>query len=154
MFSATGPHAPQFFEWLKESEATWYTAVPTIHQAIMERIQQQSSTVPRNSLRFIRSCSASLRPKLMSDLESAFQVPVIEAYGMTETSHQIASNPLPPGARKPGSVGLATGVEISVVNHEGKSVAFGEKGEARGISMVRLRCGRWACSDPAFAVNG
>ena len=138
VFSATGPHAPQFFDWLQESQATWYTAVPTVHQAIMERIQQKSSVVPRNSLRFIRSCSASLQPKLMSDLEDAFHVPVVEAYGMTETSHQIASNPLPPKPRKPSSVGLATGVEISIVNPDGKRLATGEKGEVviRGATVV------------------
>ena len=43
----------------------------------------------------------------------------IEAYGMTEASHQMASNPLR-GVRKPGSVGLAAGPEIAIMDEAGK----------------------------------
>jgi acyl-CoA synthetase (AMP-forming)/AMP-acid ligase II len=116
-----------FWQTAKEHGATWYSAVPTIHQLLLARVKKDS---PRpagaEKLRFIRSCSASLPPQVMHDLEAAFGAPVLEAYGMTEASHQMSSNPLPPGARKPGSVGIATGTEIKVVDAQGRNVPVGE----------------------------
>jgi oxalate---CoA ligase len=106
--------APKFFGWLEEFRPSWYTAVPTIHQSIVAR----AGGMQRHSLRLIRSCSAALAPSLMEEMERVFQVPVIEAYGMTEAAHQMASNPLPPGRRKPGSVGVAAGPEIAIVDGE------------------------------------
>ena len=95
-----------FWQIAKEHRATWYSAVPTIHQLLLARVKKDS---PRPAgaehLRFIRSCSASLPPQVMHDLEAAFGAPVLEAYGMTEAAHQMASNPLPPAQRIPGSVG-------------------------------------------------
>ena len=106
--------APKFFEWVDEFRPTWYTAVPTIHQSVVARASKPQS----HSFRFIRSCSSALAPSLMEEMESAFGVPVIEAYGMTEAAHQMASNPLPPGKRKPGSVGIAAGPEIAIMDGE------------------------------------
>ena len=112
LVSTPGFYAPQFLDWLSEFEPTWYTAVPTIHQAILARAGDH----PRpTSLRFIRSSSAALPPRVAQDLERVFSVPVIEAYGMTEASHQMASNPLPPARRKFGSVGLAAGPEVAIL---------------------------------------
>jgi len=119
--------APKFFEWMDEFAPTWYTAVPTMHQSVVTRGRQQS--VPQHSLRFIRSCSSALPPSLMEELESLFQVPVIEAYGMTEAAHQMASNPLPPGVRKPGSVGIAAGPEVAIMDNSGRLLHPGEAGE-------------------------
>lgn len=107
-----GFYAPRFLEWLEEFTPTWYTAVPTMHQAILARA---GAGPVRSSLRFIRSCSAALPPQVMEELERVFGVPVIESYGMTEAAHQMASNPLPPGRRKPGSVGRAAGPEVKVL---------------------------------------
>ena len=121
-----GFYAPQFLDWLSEFEPTWYTAVPTIHQSILARA---SGKQPGGRLRFIRSSSAPLAPKVMEDLERVFGVPVIEAYGMTEAAHQMASNPLPPGKRKPGSVGLAAGPEIAIMDEAGKFAPHGATGE-------------------------
>jgi len=104
--------AGKFFGWLDRFMPTWYTAVPTMHRAILARAVKES--IARSRLRFIRSCSAALPPKLMGELENAFGVPVIEAYGMTEASHQISINPLPPGIRKPGSVGHQPVVKSSL----------------------------------------
>ena len=72
------------------------------------------------TLRFARSCSSALSPALLERAEQAYGVPMLEAYGMTEASHQMASNPLPPGARIPGSVGIATGTEIAIADKEGR----------------------------------
>jgi acyl-CoA synthetase (AMP-forming)/AMP-acid ligase II len=65
----------------------------------------------------------------MAGLEEAFGAPVLEAYGMTEAAHQMASNPLPPAARKPGSVGPGTKVGISIRDEHGNVLAAGERGE-------------------------
>ena len=106
--------APKFFEWVDEFRPSWYTAVPTIHQSVVAR----AGSAPKHSFRFIRSCSSALAPSLMEEMEAVFGVPVIEAYGMTEAAHQMASNPLPPRQRKPGSVGVAAGPEISIIDGE------------------------------------
>jgi oxalate---CoA ligase len=97
-----GFYVTDFFDWLAEFRPTWYTGVPTMHQAILSRASAHGDAICGTPLRFIRSSSASLPPSLLTELERTFHVPVIEAYGMTEATHQMASNPLPPGVRKPG----------------------------------------------------
>lgn len=120
--------APEFFGWLELCRPTWYTAVPTIHHAVVERAAREGGIAPA-SLRFARSSSSSLAPQLMQDLEGALGVPVIEAYGMTEAAHQMASNPLPPGVRKPGSVGPAAGPQVAIMSESGEILPSGEEGE-------------------------
>ena len=125
-----GFYAPQFFPWLETFQPTWYTAVPTMHQAILARAAANQDVIAAARLRFIRSCSAALPPKVMAELERTFNAPVIEAYGMTEASHQMASNPLPPGIRKPGSVGVAAGPEVAIMAEDGDELLpAGEIGE-------------------------
>ena len=121
--------APRFFGWLAEFRPTWYTAVPTMHQAILARAPANLEVIEACQLRFIRSSSAPLPPPVMNELEQVFKAPVVEAYGMTEASHQIACNPLPPRARKPGSVGLPTGCRVAVMDEEGHLVQPGQTGE-------------------------
>ena len=121
-----GFHALRFFEWFDEFGPTWYTAVPTMHQSVLSRAAQNPQSIAGSRLRFIRSASSALPPQLMAELEEAFEVPVIEAYGMTEGSHQIASNPLPPGLRKPQSVGRGTGCEIAIVDGHDAMLPAGE----------------------------
>ena len=105
IYCTPGFNALKFFNWMEEAKPTWYTAVPTMHQAILSRANRSQKIISSNPLRFIRSSSASLPTQVMAELESTFHAPVIEAYGMTEASHQMASNPLPPAARKAGTVG-------------------------------------------------
>ena len=114
-----GFYAPQFFNWIEEFQPTWYSAVPTMHQTILARVEANRDIIEQSKLRFIRSSSASLPPQIMTQLETAFNVPVIEAYGMTEASHQMTSNPLPPRERKLGSVGVAAGPEIAIMDEAG-----------------------------------
>ncbi len=121
--------APRFFDWIEEFQPTWYTAVPTLHQLVLARAKSGKQLPVRTSLRFIRSCSSALPPSLMEEMELVFQVPVIEAYGMTEAAHQMASNPLPPAQRKPGSVGIAAGPELSIMNDAGSLLLPGATGE-------------------------
>ncbi len=129
IFCTPGFNALKFFAWLQESEPTWYTAVPTMHQAILGRAPRNREIVDAARLRFVRSSSSSLPPQVMAELERVFDAPVIEAYGMTEASHQMTSNPLPPRARKPGTVGLPAGPEVSVMDEEGGLLAAGAVGE-------------------------
>ncbi len=124
-----GFNALRFFGWLDAEKPTWYTAVPTMHQAILQRAPRNDEVIARVPLRFLRSSSASLPAQVMKDLEAAFGAPVLESYGMTEASHQMASNPLPPRARKPGVVGLPAGPEIGIMDDDGQLLAQGEVGE-------------------------
>jgi acyl-CoA synthetase (AMP-forming)/AMP-acid ligase II len=124
-----GFNALKFFVWLDEVRPTWYTAVPTMHQAILARAERHRDMIARSRLRLIRSSSASLPAPVMAELETTYGVPVIESYGMTEASHQMASNPLPPRARKPGSVGLAAGPEVAILDEEWKELPRGQEGE-------------------------
>ena len=124
-----GFDALRFFSWLADTEPTWYSAVPTMHQAILARAGRNEEAVRGNRLRFIRSSSASLPTTVMASLEEVFDAPVIEAYAMTEAAHQMCSNPLPPGARKPGSVGPAAGPEVTILDGQGRSVPVGVEGE-------------------------
>lgn len=119
----------RFFEWVAEFDPTWYTAVPTIHQAVLACGDDYRRRAPEHRFRMVRSSSASLPPRVFHALEALFDAPVIEAYGMTEASHQMASNPLPPAPRKPGSVGIPAGTEITILDTEGRALPFGETGE-------------------------
>ena len=124
-----GFNALKFFGWFSDVRPTWYTAVPTMHQAILARADRNMDIIGASRLRFIRSSSSSLPPQVMEALEKTFNVPVIEAYGMTEASHQMASNPLPPRARHAGSVGIASGPDIAIMDESGKLLEAGELGE-------------------------
>lgn len=120
-----------FWQTAEATGATWYSAVPTIHQLLLARVKKDA---PRpagaEKLRFIRSCSASLPPQVLHDLESSFGAPVLEAYGMTEAAHQMASNPLPErGPHLPGSVGIGTDVQITIADDQGHHLKPGERGE-------------------------
>ncbi len=124
-----GFNALQFFSWFDEIKPTWYTAVPTMHQAILSRAARNREILERNPLRFIRSSSSSLPGPVMTELEEVFGAPVIESYGMTEAAHQMASNPLPPRERRPGCVGIAAGPEVAIMAPDGELLAPGEIGE-------------------------
>ena len=121
-----GFSAMKFFAWLEAAAPSWYTAVPTMHQAILDRAPRNEAVIARTKLRFIRSSSSSLPAQVMSRLEQTFSCPVVESYGMTEAAHQMTSNQLPPGLRKPGSVGSAAGPEVRLMDVSGKLIAAGE----------------------------
>ena len=124
-----GFNALRFFSWLDGIAPTWYSAVPTMHQAILARAARNVEIIERARLRFIRSSSASLPPQVLTELEETFGAPVVEAYAMTEASHQMTCNQLPPGIRKPGSVGPAAGPEVSIMDDAGNLLEPGEVGE-------------------------
>ena len=119
IFVTPGFNALKFFGWMKECKPSWYTAVPTMHQTILSRAAGNADVIRDNPLRFVRSSSSSMPPQVIAELEAVFKAPLIEAYGMTEAAHQMASNPLPPARRIPGSVGLAAGPEVAVMDNAG-----------------------------------
>lgn len=140
VYCTPGFNALRFFSWLTDARPSWYTAVPTMHQAILSRAARNADVVAGAGagLRFIRSSSSSLPPQVMAELEVTFGAPVIESYGMTEATHQMASNPLPPLARKPGTVGVAAGPEVSVMSEGGELLKQGATGEIviRGANIT------------------
>jgi len=130
--------AHSFWPDMIRVNATWYTAVPTIHRILVNRAPHEYLG-PAPSLRFIRSCSAPLDEELAMDIAHAFGVPVIAAYGMTETCHQTTSNPLPQyGSNKTSSVGLPSGIEIRIVGADGTNPGIDGVGEiwVRGATLT------------------
>lgn len=138
VFCTPGFNALKFFSWMDEAKPTWYTAVPTMHQAIVSRAKGNQEIIARNPLRFLRSSSSSMPPQVIAELEQIFGAPLIEAYGMTEATHQMACNPLPPAVRKPGKVGIAAGPEVAIMGNDGSLLPRGETGEIviRGANVT------------------
>jgi acyl-CoA synthetase (AMP-forming)/AMP-acid ligase II len=154
VFCTPGFNALKFFAEMEEAKPTWYTAVPTMHQTILTRAGRHKEIIARHSLRFVRSSSSSLPPTVIGELEAAFKCPVIEAYGMTEATHQMASNPLN-GIRKPGSVGVPAGPEIAIMDDAGRLLNRGETGEVviRGENVTAAYENNPKANGEAF-VNG
>jgi acyl-CoA synthetase (AMP-forming)/AMP-acid ligase II len=153
IYCTPGFNALRFFAWMAEAHPTWYTAVPTMHQAILSRAERNADIISANPLRFIRSSSASLPAPVFHQLEQAFACPVIEAYAMTENAHQMTSNRLPPGRRTPGSVGCAAGPEVAIMAPDGRLLGPGEEGEVvtRGPNVTPGYENNPAANEQAFA---
>src|SRR5450432_3224648 len=152
VWCTSGFNSPLFFEWLTLAQPTWYTAVPTMHQAILGRAEANLTAIAETPLRFIRSSSASLPPIIMAELERIFNAPIIEAYGMTEAAHQIASNPMPPRSRKPGSVGVAAGPQVAIMDTAGNMLPTGNIGEIvlRGENVTSGYANNPSANESAF----
>ena len=144
--------ATQVYDWLAELRPSWYTAVPTMHQAILARAEAHRDVIEASRLRFIRSSSSALPPQTARELERVFGVPVIEAYGMTEAAHQMCSNPLPPAERKFGSVGPAAGPDVAVMNESGDLLDADAVGEVviRGGNVTAGYENNSQANDEAF----
>ena len=152
VYCTPGFDALRFFSWLEDADPTWYSAVPTMHQAVLARLPRNRDRAARTRLRFIRSASAALPAQVMAALEEGFDAPVIEAYAMTEAAHQMCSNPLPPAPRKPGMVGPAAGPEVAVMDEAGGVVPAGTEGEIviRGDNVMRGYLANPAADATAF----
>jgi acyl-CoA synthetase (AMP-forming)/AMP-acid ligase II len=139
----------RFWPQAREHGATWLSAGPTLHRMILDRAGDGS---PPGTLRFVRSCSSALAPALLDRAEQAYQAPMLEAYGMTEASHQMTSNPLPPAARIPGSVGVPTGTEVRIVDQAGTPLPAGRAGEVviRGPGVMSGYVNNPAATGEAF----
>jgi acyl-CoA synthetase (AMP-forming)/AMP-acid ligase II/acyl carrier protein len=135
---SSGFSTPEFFRSLDRFQPTWSQTVPAMLREIVANAQSHSGIVEANRLRLMRSVSAPLPETLMAEFEAAFNVPVIEIYGMTETAGVIASNPLPDAPRKPGSVGIAAGSDIAIMDEKGGLLPAGRNGEVavRGDNVM------------------
>ena len=133
-----GFDAFRFYAQLEVLRPTYYTAVPTMHQMVISRSSRHLDTARDARLRFVRSSSASLPEPVLRELGELFGSPVIEAYGMTEATHQMCANPLPPAVAKPRSVGVPTGIELAVLDRENRPLVPGERGEVsiKGPTMI------------------
>ncbi|SHK59228.1 Acyl-CoA synthetase (AMP-forming)/AMP-acid ligase II [Bradyrhizobium lablabi] len=143
-----------FFAWLAFFQPTWYSAVPTMHQAILAHARRNRLRVTDGELRFVRSSSAPLPPRVFTELEWTFGTPVIEFYGMTETaSSPIACNPLPPWQRKAGSVGIKVGLDVAIMDEGGALVSRGQRGQVvvRGASVMSGYDGNEMATHAAFS---
>lgn len=151
--SMEGFSADAFFGNLEEFRPSWYSASPTVHRTVLDQIHLHAGDPRQSSLRFIRSASAPMPAQLILDVETAFGVPFVEAYGMTEAGPQIASNRLPPFQRKPGSVGKAAGPDIAIMDESGAVLAAGENGEVaiRGPGVMHGYDGDPSANQTAFA---
>lgn len=146
--------ASAFWPSLVAGKATWYTAVPTIQQILLARADKDYPKDDPPTLRFIRSCSASLAPTVLVNVEKAFGAPVLEAYAMTEAAHQMTSNPLPKhGPRKPGSVGLPQNVQVAILDDKNEKVPDGQIGEVciRGENVTKGYQNNPTANEAAFA---
>ncbi|KAI2625853.1 acetyl-CoA synthetase-like protein [Hypoxylon sp. NC1633] len=144
--------ASDFWRDFTAHGANWYTAVPTIHQILL----RNPAPSPLPKIRFIRSCSSPLSPTVFHQLEETFKAPVLEAYAMTEAAHQMTSNPLPPGKRKPGTVGLGQGVQVKILNDAGDEVPQGNEGEIciLGENVTKGYLNNPTANASAFAKGG
>lgn len=133
-----GFNALEFWSLVETYKPTWYSAVPTMHQMLLARSDRNLEVIKANPFRFIRSSSASLPPVVMERMEEVFGAPVLESYGMTEATHQMASNPLPPKPHKAGTVGYGHGVEVAIMDEEGNLLPQGSIGEVviKGKNVV------------------
>ncbi|MEL6584150.1 MAG: AMP-binding protein [Pseudomonadota bacterium] len=135
---ADGPGPEELAAAIRQHRPTWLQLVPTMASNLLAHFGRSELQELGASLRFIRSVSADMSPGLQARVEEAFGCPVIQMYGMTETAGQIASNPLPPAVRKPGSVGKVAGPEVCVMDRVGTPVAQGGEGEVcvRGPTVM------------------
>lgn len=144
--------ASEFWEDFITHKANWYTAVPTIHQILLKNPPPTTKPI----IRFIRSCSSPLSPTIFHQLEEAYNAPVLEAYAMTEATHQMTSNPLPPGQRQPGSVGIGQGVEVRILDQNGKEVPQGNEAEIciRGENVTKGYLNNPKANESSFTKEG
>jgi acyl-CoA synthetase (AMP-forming)/AMP-acid ligase II len=124
-----GFNALEFWRLVATYKPTWYSAAPTMHQMILSRVSRNLEIVAANPFRFIRSSSASMPPVIIEQLEASLRSPLLESYSMTEAAHLMATNPLPPKARKPGTVGYGFGVEVAIMDEAGHLLPSGSLGE-------------------------
>lgn len=144
---------PEFWNQFKENKATWYSATPTMHRMILQ-FPLPDSGLPK--IRFIRSCSSQLAPALFKQLEEKFKAPVLESYAMTEASHMMTSNLLPPGKRYPGSVGKAQNIDLKILDENSKEVEQGKEAEVsiRGANVTKGYLNNEDANKLSFTENG
>ncbi len=132
--------AEAVYSLMQKHEVTLFAGVPTMYWGLLNYTDPTFDyDAIAKKLKICLSGGASLPVKVLEDFEKRFQVPIIEGYGMSEGSPIVTFNQLTIG-RKPGSIGTPVwGVEVKLVDSEGKEVAVGEKGELlyRGHNVMK-----------------
>lgn len=149
-------NAPSFLSWMEETQPTWYSAAPSIHQSVLNHAIKHPQVQKSHTLRLIRSSAAAMPPSVMAEIEELFKVPFIEGYGLSETAHLLTSNFLPPFKRKPGSVGIAAGPEVAVMDINSNCLLPpGHIGEivARGPNVMRGYLNNPEANQQAFSAG-
>jgi acyl-CoA synthetase (AMP-forming)/AMP-acid ligase II len=146
----------QFFDLMERFAPTWYTASPAMHRAILDAALDARRVISARSLRFIRTSAAPCPAALADKLEQCFGVPLVDHYGLTETGPFVSGNPLPPGVRKRGSVGVPTGCEVAIMGADGTHLAHGAVGQVvvRGPNVVRQYEGSEEAGGSSVFVDG
>ena len=124
-----GFSAMSFLDMAVEEKITWFSGVPTMHQALLLRAKRNIQKCRELELRLIRSSSASLPPAVFEELKKIFGCPIVEAYGMTEATHQMTSNPLGANMQKAGFVGIITSPAVCIMDEHGVQKQRREEGE-------------------------
>ncbi len=138
-FCSVSFSAPSFFRDLETFRPSWTQAVPVMLEEMLANAPAHAALLANHSLRLVRSVSAPLAAPRMIAFEKVFNVPVIEIYGMTETTGVITSNPLPPAQRLPASVGVVAGTELRVLDSTSRQpLPAGQVGEVvvRGANVM------------------
>jgi acyl-CoA synthetase (AMP-forming)/AMP-acid ligase II len=151
---STGRFSPSvFWQELNGNKCTWVTAVPTMHQILLQ--VKVPAGFERHCLRFIRSCSSALAPAILDQMEKRYGVDVLEAYAMTEACHQMTSNPMEGTyRRRPGTVGISHGgVSIKILDGRGTEALRGNRGEicVKGSNVMTGYMNNEAANKEAFA---
>jgi long-chain acyl-CoA synthetase len=124
-------------EIVARDKVTVFLGVPTMYAAMLH--DPAADTVDTSSLKFCGSGGAAMPVEVMRAFEEKFDAKVLEGYGLSETS-PVASFNHPDMERKPGSIGTPIeGVEMKVVDEDGKEMAQGEVGEIviRGHNVMK-----------------
>ncbi len=123
---------------MERENVTMFAGVPTMYWALLNYPDADKFDLKKiaGNLKLAGSGGASLPLEVLRAFEEKYQVPILEGYGLSETSPVVTFNHLDK-ERKPGSVGTPVwGVEVRVVDADDKPVAAGEPGEV----LVRGHC--------------
>jgi len=125
---------------MKKQGVTIFAGVPTMYWGLLHSpIEQKDVAAITKKLRICISGGAALPLNVLEEFEAKFEVPIIEGYGMSESSPVVTFNQLQFG-RKPGSIGLPVwGVEVMVADENDNPLPAGEKGELlyRGHNVMK-----------------
>lgn len=135
IISTPGFNPATFLDWLDRFQPTWFTSNPPLNRAILALAHRHPEVFRRASLRFIRTTGAAPQPEVIKSLEESVGVPVLTGYGLTEAGGvtRDAAN-----ARKPGSVGRSSGLDVAIMDPFGNLIGDGRAGEivVRGASVT------------------
>ncbi len=135
VISTAGFNPATFVAWIEQFRPTWFTSGPPLNRAILALAREHPEMFQREPVRFIRTTGPAPQPEVLPALEEAVGAPVLSGYGLTETGGVTRETI---GARKPGSVGRSSGMQVAILDLEGKLLAAGVEGEivVRGASVT------------------